>query len=79
MTEQLVIEGVGLKVTKTRKGKPSRVDEDDIGIDPKRRRPPPIPDARHDGRATTGRTWDQVVSEHNPYWTEQENEDVERA
>lgn len=66
MTETVTIHGQGLTVEHT-----------GTEPDPKRRRPPAMPKARHDGRATTGRTWDQVTTEPNPYWTEQENADAE--
>ena len=67
MSETVVIHGQGLTVEQT-----------GPEPDPKRRRPPAMPKARHDGRAkTTGRTLDQVLAEPNPYWTEEENHAAE--
>lgn len=68
MTETVTIHGQGLTVEHT-----------GTEPDPKRRRPPAIPKARHDGRAKTGRTLDEVRTQPNPYWTDEENHAAETS
>lgn len=70
MTERVTIEGRDLAVTRSGPGAGGFVDIPftGTGADQKRRRPPPTV-ATGDGRAkSTGRTFEEIMRDPNPYW-----------